>query len=96
MHVHNVYFWLKDGPSRSFEEGLSLLFKDPNITSGSFGKPIASDRAVVDDTFTYAMTVTFQDTNAHDSYQDGEIHLEFMRNHADKWEKVAVYDIETL
>jgi hypothetical protein len=32
---------------------------------------------------------------AHDRYQVGEAHQKFMADHAAKWEKVVVYDIET-
>ncbi len=96
MHVHNVYFWLKDGVSASFEKGLEALVKDQYISTGTFGKPADTDRKVVDSTYSYGLTLMFDSKTAHDRYQDGKVHLDFIKTHAHKWIKVQVYDFEAL
>lgn len=99
MHIHNVYFWLDDnqdeGSKAEFEEGLGWLVADPNVKSGYFGKPIASDRDVVEGSYTYGLVVFFEDTAGHDRYQVGEPHNRFLDKNMKKWTKVVVYDIQT-
>ncbi|MBT4644694.1 MAG: Dabb family protein [Deltaproteobacteria bacterium] len=100
MHIHNVFFWLKEGldpeSSKLFEEGLASLTKIPEVASGSFGKPAETERPVIDNTYDYGLILIFESIADHDQYQDGVIHLEFLAKHAAKWGKVQVYDIETL
>ena len=100
MHVHNVYFWLKEGLDEGalaeFETGLKTLTKDPQAVSGYVGKPADAYRDVVENTYTYGLFLVFEDLVGHDIYQSGEIHLEFINKNLPKWEKVIVYDIETL
>jgi hypothetical protein len=97
MHIHNVYFWLKDGLGETaegeFEDGLALLTSDENVVSGYFGKPAGSDRDVVDSSYSYGLVLIFPDTAAHDRYQVGEAHLQFLEANMEKWTKVVVYDI---
>jgi len=100
MHIHNVYFWLKNGQDKegfkAFEQGLDSLTLDPRVKSGYFGKPATTNRAVVENTYSYGLVLVFDDLDAHDQYQAGAIHLEFVSNHSSKWERVIVHDIETL
>ena len=99
MFIHNVYFWLKPGlgdeDSTSFEQGLDTLVHDPAAKGGHYGKPAATDRGVVDNSYTYGLVVVFDNLAAHDRYQEGDVHLDFLATHADKWERVVVYDIES-
>ena len=100
MHIHNVYFWLKpgldDAALTSFEQGLDALTRDPAARGGHYGKPAVTARDVVDNSYTYGLVVVFDDLAAHDRYQAGGIHLEFVDAHSPKWERVVVYDIEIL
>ena len=100
MFIHNVYFWLKPGLSdedlSSFAQGLDTLTHDPAAKGGHCGKPAATDRGVVDNSYTYGLIVVFEDLAAHDRYQEGAVHLDFLAAHADKWERVVVSDVETL
>ena len=100
MHIHNVYFWLKDGLDdealASFEQGLNALVHDPAARGGHYGKPAAvPERDVIDSSYTYGLIVVFDDVAGHDRYQVGAIHLEFLAAHRTKWERVLVYDVET-
>ena len=99
MHVHNVYFWLKQNLDyqalSAFEQGLEGLAKDPVIKSGYYGKPANTDRDVVENSYSYGLVFVFDDLAAHDRYQAGAVHLKFVEDHLSKWEKVVVYDIET-
>jgi endonuclease IV len=98
MHVHNVYFWLKqDLDSQAiatFEQGLEALAKDPAIKSGYYGNPANTEREVVENSYTYGLVFVFDDLAAHDRYQAGKVHLKFVEDHLSKWERVVVYDIE--
>jgi hypothetical protein len=100
MHVHNVYFWLKDGVEdqslAAFENGLSALTHDPTVKSGYYGKPADTHRDVVENTYTYGLVLLFDDLAAHDQYQAGAVHLKFVEDHVSKWERVAVHDIQTV
>ena len=98
MHIHNVYFWLKEGLSEAdvaaLEHGLDTLTHDPAAKGGYYGKPAATDRGVVDNSYHYGLVVVFDDLAAHDAYQTGDVHQAFVAAHADKWARVLVYDVE--
>jgi hypothetical protein len=98
MHVHNVYFWLKDGLDSqalaAFEGGLKTLANDPNVKTGYYGKPADTHRDVVENTYTYGLVLVLDDLAAHDQYQAGAAHLKFVEDHASKWERVGVHDIQ--
>jgi hypothetical protein len=100
MHIHNVYFWLKNDlesqASDDFEQGLSALTRDPNVKTGYYGKPADTRRDVVEYTYTYALVLVFDDLAAHDRYQAGAVHLKFVEDNASKWERVDVFDVQTL
>ena len=52
-------------------------------------------RDVIDDSYHIALTVNFKSIEDHDVYQEDPVHLHFIAEHKDKWEKVQVYDFET-
>jgi hypothetical protein len=99
MHIHNVYFWLKDDSddqsSTAFAQGLKTLSADPLIKHSHYGKPANTHRDVVENNYSYGLVFAFADKDAHDRYQDGEVHHQFLKDHADKWNRVVVYDIES-
>jgi hypothetical protein len=98
MHSHNVFFWLKEGLSDSdllvFEKGLDTLMATRLVISGSYGKPANTNRTVVDNTYTYGLSLLFKDTADHNLYQADPIHLAFVDKHSAKWTRVQVYDVE--
>jgi len=97
MLTHVVLFWAKDGLSPSeradFERGLLSLLSVPTVEAGWVGIPAATDRAVVDRSYTFGLTVRFKDVAAHDAYQVDPIHDAFHARCSPYWKKVAVYDI---
>ena len=99
MHIHNVYFWLKDDldalQMAAFETGLASLCGDQAVTQGWYGKPAQTDRDVVENSYDYGLVLVFEDLAAHDAYQEGAVHLQFVEDHLDKWDKVVVHDVET-
>ena len=99
MHIHNVYFWLDEAVSEAdlaaFEQGLDALIKDPAARGGHYGPPADTHRDVVERSYSYGLVVIFDDLAAHDAYQVGEVHAEFVEQHLSKWTKVVVHDIET-
>jgi hypothetical protein len=100
MHIHNVYFWLESNLDKvalnSFEQGLSSLCLDSDVKSGFFGKPAKTDRDVVENSYTYGLVLIFGDLNAHDKYQSGLVHDQFIAEHNSKWIRAVVHDIETI
>jgi len=99
MFIHMVYFWFEDDLDNqalaAVEEGLQALIEDPAVHKGFYGKPADTHRSVVDDTYTYGLSLVFDDQAAHDAYQVGEVHQRFLAEHAAKWCRVVVYDIQT-
>ena len=99
MFIHTVYFWFEDGLDSqalaSAEERLQSLTEDPAVHIGFYGKPADTHRSVVDNTYTYGLSLILDDQAAHDAYQVGEVHRRFLAEHAAKWGRVVVYDIQT-
>ena len=99
MFVHNVFFWLKDGLDdgevAAFEKGLQSLCGIEFVTSGFYGKPAATDRPVIDSSYSYGMMLTFDDKMAQDAYQVSETHQQFLAEHRAKRTRVLIYDFET-
>jgi hypothetical protein len=98
MLVHSVYFWFKPDAApatvAAFEAGLARLTAIPEIVSAHFGKPEATpQRAVVDDSYAWALVEIFPDLAAHDRYQAHPIHQEFLREFSGSWQRVQVYDV---
>jgi hypothetical protein len=99
MHSHQVFFYLNAELSQSalleFEEGLEALINIPLVRSGYYGKPAHTDRAVVDNTYSYGLTLLFKNTADHDLYQADPIHQVFLDKNVKKWARVQVFDVET-
>lgn len=96
MFTHCVFFWLQPGvtePQRaSFERGLSSLLDIPGVVSGSFGAPAATDRPVVERSYSYGLMVQFQSVAEHDAYQVDPIHHAFLEQCSALWTRVQVFD----
>ena len=96
MHVHNVYFWLKNNEKdSSFEAGLHQLSQDPRIKNSYIGSPSTTRADHIDSSYTYGLVFIFADLAAHDAYQAGSLHTQFLDDHRHKWEKVIVFNIAT-
>ena len=89
MFVHVVNFWLKNSLNKDeinfFEKEVSLLARIKTIVHFNVGAPARTDRPVIDRSYSYCLLTTFNDE-----------HLEFIKNCAHLWEKVIIYDSETI
>ncbi len=99
MFVHHVFFWLKN-PQNELERnaliaGLETLTSIPNITLSHIGLPSATNRAVIDRSYSVSWLLLFEDAAAEEVYQDHPIHHAFVENCSALWEKVVVYDAES-
>jgi len=100
MFVHVVNFWLKKGLSKEdialFEAGVQSLGTVETVIQFNVGKPAGTDRPVIDRSYDYCLLTVFNDEAGHDFYQVAPIHLEFIKNCAHLWDKVLIYDSETI
>ena len=94
--IHHVFFWLKTPVTNEvrvkFEKGLTDLIKIDEIVDKHLGTPAATNRGVIDNSYTYSLLVTFRNKEDQDVYQTHPIHLKFIADCQDLWEKVVVYD----
>ncbi len=100
MHIHTVFFWLRGdidtASHKVFENGLDLLTRDPNIVARRIGRPAATDRPVIDSTYSYAIVLRFDNLAAHGAYQAGDAHQRFLESCSGMWSRVQVYDVEEI
>ncbi len=98
--VHVVNFYLKPGLSaadiKKFEEGVSSLGQIEAIQVFNLGKPADTDRPVIDRSYSYCELTVFASKADHDIYQEHPIHLAFVENCKHLWEKVVIFDSETI
>lgn len=100
MLIHSVYFWFKASTSAAvlerFEDGLKRLTTIKGVDGAFIGTPEATTkRPVIDDSYAWALLLTFADVPAHDRYQDDPIHHAFLEEFGSSWERVQVYDVNT-
>ena len=100
MLTHCVFFWLKEGLTRTdeatFQRGIRSLTRIPGVLDGVAGAPAATHRPVVDRSYSYGLVVKFENDADHDAYQVHPIHQEFLAACAGLWNKVLVYDFVDL
>ena len=77
-----------------FEAGLRTLPSAPSVSTGWVGTPSATNRPVIDRSYTFALTLRFENLEAHDKYQVDPIHDAFHDRCAKYWTKVLVYDFD--
>ena len=96
LFIHHVFFWLKEPITpevrAKFETSLRKLVTVETIVDHHLGIPAATDREVIDASYTYSLLVTFKNKADQDIYQTHDIHLKFIADCQDLWEKVVVYD----
>lgn len=95
--VHTVFFWLNNPDNESdrtkFETSLKKFLDSSLYAHTKFiGKPPAATRDVVDGSFTYSLVLSFESAEAQKKYQEEKAHLLFIKESADLWNKVIVYD----
>lgn len=96
MFIHSVYFWLREdlsGEQRmQFLEQARALTKIETVRHGWLGTPAPTDRPVIDRSYSYALTVVFDDEAAQDVYQDHPVHDRFRDDCGSFWTRVVIYD----
>ncbi|RAJ85555.1 stress responsive alpha/beta barrel protein [Chitinophaga dinghuensis] len=98
--VHVVNFYLKPDLSQEdikrFEAGVSSLAAIEEIAVNNIGKPASTDRPVIDKSYSYCLLCVFNNQAMHDIYQTHPVHLTFIDNCKHLWEKVIIFDSETI
>ena len=96
MFIHHVYFWLKNGDSESDKtkliEGLRKLSNVTTIKKFYIGVPAATNREVIERSYSVSWLLFFDNPADQDSYQGDPIHLNFVAECSMLWKKVVVYD----
>ena len=100
MFVHVVNFWLKkdlsDAERQQFVNGVKALGNIESLVTFNIGTPAATDRPVIDRSYDYCELTIFNDVEGHDIYQVHPLHLKFIDECKHLWEKVLIYDSETV
>ena len=94
---HTVFFWLKEPKNKlhrnTFETSLKRFIDNSKFVQNKhIGTPAETDRAVIDSTYTYCLSVSFLNKKDHDNYQEESGHVTFIEESSSLWEKVLVYD----
>ena len=100
MFVHHVYFWLKQdlAPTdiQKFEETVKTLPGISHVRFGDVGKPASTNRPVIDTSYSYSLLLAFENKQNHDNYQVDPVHERFVSLCSSFWDKVLIYDSETI
>jgi len=96
---HHVYFWLKEEYQNAadraiFEQGLASLFEIGMVAGGRWAVPAkVVQRPVIDQSWTYALSMQFATVADHDAYQADPDHHAFIHTFKDWWARVLVMDL---
>ena len=100
MFVHHVFFWLKPTNSaedtKKFEACVSSLKGIESVKLAEIGKPAKTNRPVIERSYSYSLLLVFESEADHDAYQVDPVHTQFVADCSQLWEKVSIYDSETL
>lgn len=96
MLVHAVYIWLKTGLSNAQLDdhlsSLKSLSQIPDARMFHLGTPAATDRPVIDRSYSYALVVGCDDEAALERYRNHPLHRAFGERVAVCWDRQIVYD----
>ena len=95
--THVVVVWLNDGLN---DEAISEIINKTHILSDiaavrelQIGRPIASERDIVDDSFTFAISVTFENAADMKVYAVDKSHLNYVKTVLKPaLKKIVIYD----
>ncbi|RZK61276.1 MAG: Dabb family protein [Pedobacter sp.] len=95
--VHHVFFWLKNPESKADKDkliaGIKALKKIETVKDIHVGVVASTEkRDVVDTSWSVSELIFFSNVEGQAVYQDHPLHLEFIKNCSELWEKVVVYD----
>jgi hypothetical protein len=98
MFVHAVYFWLDrsltPAQEQAFAKRLHELTKIAYVRHGFVGRPAATNRPIIDRSYSFALTLAFDDQKGHDAYQVDPVHQKFVDDCAAQWVRVLIFDSE--
>jgi hypothetical protein len=98
MITHVVVFWTDKPYGENREkllEGTRMLGKIPGVLEYHCGRAVSSSRAVVDDSFAVAISMSFASQADAGTYQSHPIHHEFIEQYVKPLAKrFVVYDFE--
>lgn len=99
--AHIVYFWLKNPENQNdrglFEKSLKKFINNSVYIKTKFvGTPAATNREVIDSSYTFCLMLTFENKELQDKYQEEEGHKIFIEESSNLWSKVVVYDSENI
>lgn len=94
---HYVMFWLKPQLSKSeiidFANFFEKLKPIKYIKSLNYGLAANTPiRPVTDNSFTYSLTVIFNNIEDHNAYQEDQTHLNAVEQYSKNWYRVVVHD----
>ncbi len=96
VFMHHVLFYTSAAASAADRAqllaGLQQLRRIPGIQLAHIGTPAATDRAVIERTYTYSWLCLFASAADELRYQQHPIHDDFRHRYARYWEKVVIYD----
>jgi hypothetical protein len=97
--IHHVFFWLNNPDSEADKNaliaGLNTLRAIPSIQRMHVGVLASTEkREVVDTSWDVSEIMFFNGAAGQKVYQDHPIHMEFVKNCANLWKKVLVYDAQ--
>lgn len=93
--IHHVYFWLHENNESNRSqliEGLQKLSSVTTIQQFHIGVPAATDRGVIDNSYSVSWMLLFNSPEDQESYQVDPIHLNFVETCSHLWSKVVVFD----
>ncbi|MEO8763238.1 MAG: Dabb family protein [Ginsengibacter sp.] len=94
--IHHVYFWLKNPDSADDRAkliaGLQKLSAAAIIKDFHIGIPAETNRGVIDSTYAASWLLLFENKEDQDSYQTDPMHVTFVEECSQLWNKVVVYD----
>ncbi|WP_316829459.1 Dabb family protein [Pedobacter aquatilis] len=95
---HFVMFWLKPQLTKTeiadFTQFFEALKPIKYIKTLNYGLAANTPvRPVTDNSFTYALTITFANIEDHNAYQEDKIHLDAVEKFSKNWYRVVVHDI---
>lgn len=92
--IHMVFFWLKE--STDVDEFIKItegfVTQIDEVNSYYIGKPAGTPREVVDNSYQVSLVVTFNSKEEQNVYQDHAVHVQYVVDNKDKWNRVQVYD----
>ncbi|KFF04116.1 Dabb family protein [Flavobacterium reichenbachii] len=97
FYNHYLLFWLKKDLSEKQVEDFAQFFRDlsklPYLKSIHYGKPAnSSPRAVLDNSFSYNVVMTFDSLDDLETYGKLPEHLAIVKKYSVFWDKMQVHD----